>query len=165
MPTDELRDYCVDNRIGFGYYQEEKRSRTTVNMDITEESDGKMNLYLSSLVFPSAYSIVITGASGIGKTTYAIKHAPKPSLLVSHIDQLRRFRPGHHKSIIFDDIDFSEQHIGKQIQLVDSDLPRAIHVRYGVVEIPSKTVKIFTCNEFPFAEHEAIRRRIKFIKA
>lgn len=134
-------------------------------MDIVEESKGIMNMYLSSLVFPEAFSIVIVGASGIGKTTYAIKHAAKPSLLISHIDQLKKFKPGHHKSIIFDDINFTDQPVWKQIQLVDHELPRAIHVRYGVIEIPASTSKIFTCNDFPFAHHEAIIRRIKFIKA
>jgi len=45
--------------------------------------------------------IVMVGASGIGKTNIAKLWAPKPCLFVNHIDILKEFKAGYHKSIIF----------------------------------------------------------------
>jgi len=165
VTTDELFDYCVSKKIGYGYYCEEKRRRDTVSFDITENSEGKMSLYLQALVITDrSKSIVIVGDTGIGKTTWAINNCTKPALIVSHIDQLKSFRPGYHRSIIFDDMSFQQWPEQSQIHLADNDLPRSIHVRYGTASIPAKTEKIFTCNTRPFSEHPAISRRIHLVK-
>lgn len=160
----ELFDYCINNRVGYGYYQEEKRRRSNVSIDITEESSGTMNLFLLALQYDSSQTTVIIGASGIGKTTWAIKHATKPSIIISHIDDLKLFKPAYHKSIIFDDMSFIQWPLQSQIHIVDRHQPRSIHVRYGVAKLPANTEKIFTCNTFPFQETEAILRRIKLIQ-
>lgn len=104
---------------------------------------------------------VIVGDSGIGKTQYALAHFEKP-LLVSHIDDLRDFKPEEHDGIVFDDMDFHHCPRTAQIHLVDKDQMRSIHCRYSTASIPKNTKKIFTCNEngFPFIEDEAIQRRI-----
>lgn len=162
VPTEELRDYCVNNKIAFGYYQEEKALRSSVSFNITEESPGIMNMYLQALqVQDFTQALILIGPTGCGKTTWAIKNAPKPSIIISHIDQLKLFKPDFHKSIIFDDMSFLQWPLQSQIHLVDWWQPRSIHVRYGTVSIPNSTPKIFTCNEMPFTQHPAISRRIK----
>jgi len=108
-------------------------------------------------------SIVLRGASGIGKTTWAKKVCPKPALFVSHLDQLKAFRPGFHKCIIFDDIDVKHHPRTNQIALVDCYDTRAIHCRHAVATIPAGILKVFTCNEWPVDKtDEAIARRCRF---
>lgn len=87
---------------------------------------------------------------------------PKPALFCSHIDQLKGFRTGFHKSIIFDDVDFNHYPRHSQIHLCDFDNPRAIHCRHAVANIPAGIFKCFTCNELPLnVTDEAIRRRVR----
>lgn len=160
IPTDDLFDYCVQNKVGYGYYQEERRRRDLVSFDIHENSNGKMNLFLSSLCVSLSKPVVLIGESGIGKTTWAINNSDKPALIVSHIDQLKQFRASYHKTIIFDDMSFLQWPVQAQIHITDQEQPRAIHVRYGTVSIPAFTKKIFTSNERPFSIHPAIDRRI-----
>lgn len=165
--SEELFSYCLNNKVPYGYYAEEAKRRNVVDTTIREEpSEGTMSWYLQVLQLPTSHkSIIITGSTGIGKTTWAIKNSPKPSLLVSHLDQLKNFRPTIHKSIIFDDMDFKYIPVTAQIHLTDSNQPRALHIRYGIVTLPPNIVKIFTCNEYPFSMHEAIMRRVKHIDA
>lgn len=114
---------------------------------------------------PKYKAIVLVGASGIGKTTWAKLKAPKPCLFVNHTDTLKEFRAGYHKSIIFDDVSFTHTPITNQIALCDFDNPRSIHCRHRVANIPAGIVKIFTCNEAPLElEHDAIARRIYLIR-
>lgn len=116
-------------------------------------------------------ALVLLGPTGLGKTTWGIRYAPRPALLVSHADDLRAFREGHHRSIIFDDMMFAaDPNSGykgwprtSQIHLLDFHLTRSIHCRYVNARIPKGIFKIFTCNMFPFTEDPAIRRRIKVI--
>lgn len=107
-------------------------------------------------------SLVIIGPSGCGKTTIARHIAPKPALFCTHVDTLRQFRPGYHKSIIFDDVNFTHIPREGQINIVEFEQPRAIHVRYGVVTIPAGVVKVFTANVLPISTNDpAIARRVK----
>jgi hypothetical protein len=108
--------------------------------------------------------MVCLGSSGIGKTTWAKSYAKKPSLFVTHIDDLKKFRADEHKSLIFDDVSFYHYPIQSQIHLCDVENPRSIHVRYGTVSLPKGVQKIFTCNEEPLnVTHEAVARRIKLV--
>lgn len=104
--------------------------------------------------------LVLIGPSGCGKTTWACINAPKPSLIVSHLDILKRFDPVVHKSIIFDDVSIAHLPRETQIQIVDHDLPRAIHCRHTVALIPAYIPKIFTANVRPMSDDQAINRRI-----
>lgn len=107
--------------------------------------------------------LVLFGDTGMGKTSMAKILIPKPALMVSHLDDLKRFRIGYHKGILFDDV--SVKHIPEtgQIHLVDWFEPRSIHVRYGTVFIPKHTPKIFTCNQYPLGDHAAIARRVQTV--
>jgi len=110
-------------------------------------------------------ALILIGDSGIGKTTAAKQIIPKPTLFVSHIDDLKHFKSEIHKSILFDDVCFNHYPVQSQIHLVDFDNPRSIHVRYGVAKIPAGIAKIFTCNEDPLnLLHPAISRRVQVIR-
>lgn len=109
--------------------------------------------------------LILIGDSGIGKTTYAKRIIPKPALFISHIDDLKKFEPDYHKSILFDDVCFTHYPLQAQIHLVDNENPRSIHIRYGTARIPQGTYKIFTCNEQPVDLSKApIRRRCQVIR-
>lgn len=89
---------------------------------------------------------VIWGAPGIGKTQFALAHFTTP-LLVSEINDLKGYDPQVHDGIVFDDMDFTDWDVGKQIHLTDWDLKRPIRILYGTVNIPRHTRKIFTTNK------------------
>lgn len=112
-------------------------------------------------------SLLLSGRSGIGKTHYALAHFKCP-LLVSHIDDLKKLSPDHD-GIVFDDMSFKHMPIEGVIHLVDYELERSIHCRYGTITIPAHTHKIFTHNTLnPFYnegmvnsdQREAIERRV-----
>lgn len=115
--------------------------------------------------------IIVCGPSGIGKTTWAINNMPRPSLLLSTIDDLRALRPDYHKSVIFDDFSALGDPIdgkGKwpiqaQIHLCDWHQARSIKLRYRNVIIPANMYKCFTCNpgRWPVdLSDPAIQRRV-----
>ena len=105
-------------------------------------------------------SLWIKGPSGIGKTTWALRCAPKPALFVRHVDTLREFRNGYHKSIIFDDMSFSHLPRQAQIDIVDRFHPQQVHIRYAVAYLPVGISKIFLSNDLIFNYDEAINRRL-----
>lgn len=162
---------CLDNSVPFGYCQASWNAKQTRSptIDVGEVGAGAIESpILRQLVWAdSERAIVIVGPTGCGKTTWALNHAPKPALFVSDIDDLKSFRVGFHKSIIFDDMCFSGDHTGKgawpvqkQIHLVDFHMQRSIRCRYTTARIPAGVHKIFTCNEYPFTWSDAIARRV-----
>lgn len=105
-------------------------------------------------------STVVIGPSGCGKTSWSKRVCVKPALWVRHMDVLRTFRAGYHKSIIFDDMAFQHLPREAQIHIVDSSDEAHIHCRYGYAIIPAGVHKIFTANAWPFMDDPAINRRI-----
>jgi len=108
-------------------------------------------------------TVTIVGPSNIGKTQFAKTHFDNP-LMVRHIDRLKDFNPQIHDGIIFDDMSFAHTPRETQIHITDWDEDSDIHIRYGTVEIPKHTQKIFTANYNPFQEDEAILRRMEYIE-
>lgn len=161
----EWMSFCVNNKITFPYanyfWQNAHPAPTATITD--NPTAGTLNRALSHFTFDEwdTRSCVLVGPTGCGKTVWAKRNAPKPALMVSHLDQLKNFDPNIHKSIIFDDMVFKHYPIQSQIHLVDQYEARAIHCRYMCAIIPEKTPKIFTCNERPFDLHPAINRRIR----
>lgn len=161
----EWMQYCVTNRITFQYarWYWDRFSNDQCSI-ISNEHEGEICESLRSLIFDetSRKALVLKGPSGCGKTTWAKINAPKPAFFCSHIDQLKKFIPGFHKSIIFDDVSFTHIPRTAQISLLDFDNPRAIHCRHSVASIPAGIHKIFTCNEWPLTRGDAaIERRMR----
>lgn len=113
---------------------------------------------LNPLEFDSTCHVV-QGLPNCGKTQYALSHFKRP-LLVSHIDTLLEYDRTYHDGIVFDDMDFKHWHRTHQIHITDWDNSRQIHCRYRTAKIPKHTMKIFVCNEYPFEDDEAVRRRV-----
>ena len=109
-------------------------------------------------------SLVLYGESGVGKTNWAKWHMPLPSLFVSHLDCLKDYDPGFHKSIIFDDVSFLHMPREAQIHIVDTFDPRSIHCRYRVANVPAKTPKCFTANRRILLDDPAINRRTHVVR-
>lgn len=112
-----------------------------------------------------AKSVVLLGPSGIGKTVWARQKLSQLStLLVGHLDDLRKFEVGRHQALLFDEVTFFHIPLKEQIKIVDVDEPRSIHGRYRPSVIPAGVQKIFTCTEtWPFEKNLQIERRCIFI--
>lgn len=111
--------------------------------------------------------LFICGPSQIGKTQLALCQFEHP-LQVSHMDDLKNFKPEFHDGIVFDDMDFHLKDRSSCIHLVDWDCNRSINVKGTVATIPKNTRKIFTSNEsfekyWPHDPHEAIRKRFTHV--
>lgn len=158
---DDYFELCRSKKICFQYAMEAWRTSQQVDTTIDEDTEINGTCGILEAMDPREpfKSIVIIGPSGVGKTVFAKKRSTKPALFVSHLDQLKSFNPARHKSIIFDDMAFTHIPTTGQIHLVDRYEPRAIHIRYGVVNIPAGIERWFTCNSNPFVEHPAITRR------
>jgi hypothetical protein len=164
---EDWMSWCALNAVSYQYatwfWNRFKSDLTTIT-----EGDDQTKQYLCEALSTFTFNadihkcFIINGPSGCGKTTWAKLFMPKPTLFVSHIDQLKSFRPGYHKSIIFDDVDFKHWPRHSQIHLCDFDNPRAIHCRYATANIPSGIYKCFTSNVLPLdTTDQAIRRRVK----
>lgn len=156
--------YCLERRVPFPYAETFWRCThiQSSNTIYDNQHEGVViPRLLAQPIRDDRYTYVLVGATGIGKTTWAKTISPKPALFITHLDQLKELED--HKSIIFDDMIFKHLPVQGQIHLVDYHNTNAIHRRYGITEIPAFTYKFFLCNEYPFEEHPAIKRRIILI--
>lgn len=165
MHHDDFFEKCRIKKVCFQYAMEAWRACQKVDNTLTTESfEGtyaqQFNWYDISI--PNK-TIVIIGPTGVGKTIFAKTKCTKPALFCSHMDDLKSFRAGFHKSIIFDDMSFTHMPTTGQIHLVDLYESRSIHIRYGIAQIPKGVERWITCNTMPLTDHEAIRRRINLI--
>lgn len=173
----EFLQWGIDNDIPSGFITAAWNASRGTAVTITDDSDigGTIdNFILSNMRFDdtTTKALVIEGDTGCGKTTWALRNAPRPALFVSHIDDLKQFRRDYHRSLIFDDMHFAgdpDTNKGawprtSQIHLVDFFCPRSINVKHSVAMIPAGIHKIFTCNSYPFTVDDAISRRVNHIK-
>lgn len=171
MAADDYFEWCLNNRIPYGYAQRAHSAvRSTVN-EITYDSENnpflELNLplerELSNFRIINNLTNVIVGPSGCGKTFYCFRNLPMPILLISHIDDLRYLDATRHKSILFDDMSFTHLPLQAQIHICDRVLGRSIHRRYGTTLIPPSIVLAVTCNDIPFTLQAPIRRRTNIL--
>lgn len=171
--TDYLQK-CYAAGVPFGYAKAIRDASLSVGTIITGDDEGLYaqgninNLHLRALRFDDEdhRSLLLVGPSGIGKTTWAIKNAPKPALWVRHLDKLRFCGPDI-RSIIFDDMDYKHRPRVDQINLVDTRMPAVVHIRNVTGDIPLGVHRIFTCNpgHEPFSlPDDAIERRVKIVR-
>lgn len=155
---------CFTKKFNYQYAKEAWRLKDSI-CDLTSSGSVEyiQDARLRLLRPVEVGSTWISGPSGIGKTTWAKAYCQLPALWVTHMDDLRLFRAGFHKSIIFDDMSFCHMPRESQIAIADTQQSRSIHIRYGVARIPAGIQKIFTSNVEIFQEDEAIKRRINKI--
>lgn len=157
---------AMQANIGYMYanrfWQIGNREAATVGEDYESNLQYESET-LQELELDTKKCTVLVGPTGTGKTSWSKRVSPKPALWVRHLDVLQSFRPGYHKSIIFDDMDFKHYPRTAQIHLTDTHDAAQIHVRYRIAYIPENTVKIFTANEYPFSDDPAIERRVNLI--
>lgn len=154
--------YMYANRA-WSKVQEEMNSNTY--LPLTPVEGTITSTVLSTLAYNEVgTSLWIKGPTGVGKTTWALRQLEKPLLFVRHLDTLRQFKNGYHKTIVFDDMNFSHLPRQAQIELVDRNHPQQIHVRYSVVNLPAQVIKVFLSNDSIFDMSDpAIARRISLI--
>lgn len=168
LSFEEFYQYALDQKIPFGYADMAYKHVNSESdlITFTEDPNADLNLpfgrELSEYNLSTNLTNVIVGPSGCGKTTYALRMATKPTLFLTHLDQLKHLTSGI-RSIIMDDMNFSHLPVTSQIHLVDRVLPRAIHRRYGTTLIPAGTQVIMTCNERPVLWTPAIARRLNYL--
>lgn len=158
---------AAEARIPYQYAARFRQLAHSSCNETIQEYDGSMERERADLQITAlpddGKTIVCMGPTGVGKTSWALRVSPKPALWVRHIDVLRSFRAGYHKSIIFDDMCFKHLPRTAQLHLADNHQASHIHCRYGHAIIPAGVVKIVTCNEYPFLDDPAINRRIHSI--
>lgn len=162
----EWLQYCINKKIAYQYCDEIwKLSHLDRQATIEENTEivGTMCPRLEEFRYDGPLSLVLIGPAGCGKTTWAKRNLPKPILFVTHIDRLKDYDKNYHRSILFDDMDFSHIPRTAQIELVDRENPRDIHRRYGITNIPAGVPKCFTGNDRMFLDDPAINRRIRLI--
>lgn len=162
------RDYCLNlQRLEYVAHKTFGADLNTIVDTWLPHSSYTVPDMLRSVALPSETSLVLVGAPGIGKTTWAKLVIPKPALFVRHLDSLKNLREDH-RGIIFDDLEFAHLPPSTQKFLVDLENIAEIHVRYGVARIPAKLPRIFTANDFPFVSNgihaDAIKRRITLVE-
>lgn len=88
---------------------------------------------------------IVWGGQGLGKTQWSLAHFRNP-LLVSNVEEIKRFNPIKHDGIVFDEASFT--HMPREIQIawIDQEIRRGLRVCHGYKSIPKRTPKIFVTN-------------------
>jgi hypothetical protein len=89
--------------------------------------------------------VVVTGATGLGKTTWVAAHASNP-LVIKNIENVWDFEQGFHDLLILDDVNFKPRTPEWAISLLDFEHERTVDARYSPVTIPRNVPMIFTTN-------------------
>jgi len=154
------RDYClygaqIERNLG-AHFKKAFNSRYKLGDFNTQ----KLNFRKATLVY---------GPSETGKTSFVLAHFKNP-LIISHVDALRKLSP-ENDAIVFDDLSFSHWPPEGVIQLLDMDIDRDVHIRYGYATLPAGTLRVFTHNikdifykpDCPEEQKKAIDRRLEVI--
>jgi len=150
-PDTYIRNHNAIDKVVDMYYKPTINKKYKLDDFCTEPLD-----FTKSMVY------VIKGASGIGKTQFALAHFDNP-LFVSHIDDLKKF--DGHDGIVIDDMDFSNRYDREfQIHLIDTEHERSLHARHWNARRPANVPMIFTTNTRVFMYDPAIERRHKEIE-
>lgn len=169
LGKEEFYERCRKAKVHFGYARNAWDAMESELNAITFFEDPNLDLNIPWPEQLAVYNMenertnVIVGPTGCGKTVYTCRKMLKPILFCTHVDQLKNFSPKIHKSILFDDMDFSHWPVTAQIHLADRRMPRAINRRYGTTLIPPGVQVSVTCNQRPFSWDPAINRRLNIL--
>lgn len=166
MTEGEFFEKCLREKVPFQYADHAWKLSKKPKLTLNEEEVVLTNMIATLRDFEwdwsQKLSLVVSGPSGIGKTTWVKWRAPKPALWVTHMDNLHEFREGYHKCIVFDDMSFDNWKVEHQIHLVDIFDTRSLHTRYRAITIPAGVPRVFTTNvQHLFHPEQQVQRRIK----
>lgn len=135
------RDYCL-----YG-----AQIRGNLERHLHKDPDFKRGTRQYNLPFFSRETLAsqvvfINGPAGAGKTRWAMDHFEKP-LLVRNRNQLKRLSGSNHDGIVFDDMNVDVWHTEELIAMTDAELPSAVDVKHGHVELPAGMPRIITHNK------------------
>nr|UOF82593.1 rep protein [Cressdnaviricota sp.] len=163
MNKGDFMAYCSVNRYQYAKdIWETTHHKDECTITTIDGIEGTIDpcLHRINQIWDRSKTLILVGKSGIGKTTWCKINLTKPLLMVSHLDDLRRFRSDYHKSILFDDVSIRHLPDTSQIHICDFENPRSIHIRYGCARIPAGIEKAFTCNVIPInIDMPAVKRR------
>jgi len=169
LPYEEYFERTRKKNISYQYARNAwDHTQSEINQ-ITLYEDPNINLNLPLIEPLQCFNLstdltnVIVGPTGCGKTVTLCRRMLKPILFCTHIDQLKHFSHSMHRSILFDDMDFSHWPVTAQIHLADRNMPRAINRRYGTTLIPPGVQVSVTCNQRPFTWDPAVNRRLNLL--
>lgn len=169
LPFEEYFERTRKKNISFQYARNAWEHTQSEFNQITLFEDPNINLNLPLIEPLQTFNVsteltnIIVGPTGCGKTVTLCRRMLKPILFCTHVDQLKHFNHLIHKSILFDDMDFSHWPVTAQIHLTDRQMPRAINRRYGTTLIPPGVQVSVTCNQRPFTWDPAINRRLNLL--
>lgn len=169
LNAEEFWERARRANIGYGYARNAWDSTQSELNSITmaEDPNPDLNIVLPQPLeefhFSTNLTNIIVGPTGCGKTFISLRRMIKPILFVTHVDQLKHFSAGIHRSILFDDMSFAHLPLQAQIHLCDRTLPRSIHRRYGTTLIPPGIQVTITCNDRPVMWDPPINRRINLL--
>nr|QKI29006.1 Rep [Trichosanthes kirilowii CRESS virus] len=169
LTNESFWERCRRSNVSYGYARNawDTVSSELNSITMVDDPNPDLNLVLpqslDTFQFSTNLTNVIVGPTGCGKTFICLRKMLKPILFVTHVDQLKFFSAALHRSILFDDMQFTHLPVPAQIHLVDRALPRSIHRRYGTTLIPAGIQVTITCNERPVAWDPPINRRINLL--
>lgn len=166
----EFLAYCSVNKLMYAKalwdaYHTDAQITLSADHDFAGIIDPRFERLMGQCDLKPELTLLLVGKSGIGKTTWAKRHIPKPCLFVTHLDDLKKFKVDFHVSILFDDVSLCHLPETSQIHLVDFDNPRSIHIRHTIARVPAGIRKIITCNTIPVTlDNPAIQRRTQLLQ-
>lgn len=122
---------------------------TITGDNLADQAPGVItNEQLQNLAFDQQdlRSLVLQGPPEIGKSTWAKTRVPLPALWVTNHEDLRGFRNGFHRTIIFDDVCYQHRPRTDQLHIVCRREHRSLWARYCNIRVPRAVWKVFTCN-------------------
>lgn len=107
------------------------------------------------------HCLLLCGASGFGKTTYAMWLMRPSPLKIDCKEDLKQLRDWH-TGLVFDDFKPYKWTREDAIHLTDMAYDQSIDVKFGKIVIPKGLKRVFVANANPFPpdKHGAIRRRV-----
>jgi hypothetical protein len=133
------------------------------------------NTFKRALAPPAWRTLHVWGASGLGKTKWAVTLFGNPCYIkpfdsIGCLEALfRKYDKTRHDGIVLDEVDLRFMSRSQAIALTEFDEPVTLDVRYKSFELPAGVKKVFISNPspaelYPADPYGAIRRRIEPLK-
>lgn len=130
--------YFIQNQKKLSFYFEQKYNKNDHSLYKKEDFD------MPLIPIPKNIVLVFIGATGLGKTQFALAHFKYP-LHIRDKEDWRRLN-GITDGIVLDDLDFANWSPLTFLKLLDVENPITQNVKYGSVRIRAGLPRIICCN-------------------